>query len=233
MYTAELDQEKDETVAAGVEAFAEKLTASRAIADDLLICRRLDWRMLLARPRLRRVAYVGKATGALVDALKRFSESLTIFASSEESFAASQSNRTFDLLVLPMPSLRDVEMMRHLLKPGGSLYMELHRPRRWLNSRRQATEAPKLGAYLSILERVGFNEIDAYWHRPNFEECREIIPLRDRVALKHVFTRRGGGLKKRMRLLLGRYAAKTGMLERFAPCVSIIAHKTLVVRDAT
>jgi hypothetical protein len=190
--------------------------------------------MLLAQPSLRRVAYVGKAHGALVEALKRFSESLTVYESSEESFAASQSNKAFDLLVLHMPVVRDVEMMRHLLKPGGSLYAELYRPKRSIERFyhfHKRDEAPQIDDYVAVLQQAGFSEIDTYWHRPNFEKCLEIIPLNDRLALKHVFSRRSAGLKNRLKFMIGRMVMRAGLLPRNVPCVSIVARKAAAEED--
>jgi hypothetical protein len=228
------DTEREVFVAAPIETAAKNGVSKRGSHDDLELCRRLDWRMLFAQPSLRRVAYVGKAHGTLVEALKRFSESLTVFESSEESFAASQSNKAFDLLVLHMPAVRDVEMMRLLLKPGGSLYVELERPQRSIEKfyhfhRKDA--GPKTEDYVAVLQRSGFSEIDTYWHRPNFETCLEIIPLDDRTALKHVFSRSSAGLKNRMKFMAGRMVMRAGLLARNAPCVSIVARKSAAEED--
>jgi len=223
------DSEKDVFVAAPIAAAVKNGVKKRGAHDELELCRRLDWRMLLAQPRLRRVAYVGKAHGALVEALKRFSESLTVFEPLEESFAASQSNKAFDLLVLHMPVVRDVEMMRHLLKPGGSLYAELYRPKRSFDKFylfHKKDEAAKIEDYVAILQQSGFSDIDTYWHRPNFEKCLEIIPLNDRLALKHVFSRRSVGLKNRLKLMIGRMMMRAGLLSRNVPSVSIVARKS-------
>jgi len=180
------------------------------------------------------VAYVGSSLGALVDALKRFSESLTIFATADESFAASQSKRAFDIVVMPMPAIRDLEMMRHLVKPGGHLYVEMRRElpwKTWKSSVRKKPRGPKLEDYISVLRRVGFQEIETYWHRPNFEYCLEIIPLDDRVALGHVFSRRRTGLASLFKLMGGRLALKTGLLSRYVPCVSIVARKPMASKE--
>jgi len=228
------DQGKDAFGAAPIEGVAAKANGKRATIDDLELSRRLDWRMLLAKPRLKRVAYVGKDSGPLVEALKRFSESLTVFASAEESFAASQSKKAFDLLVFDMPSPRDVEMMRHLLKPEGSIYAELHRPRRSLKKSlllKKGAAALKLPQYLSVLQQAGFPEIDIYWHRPNFEHCVEIIPLNDPLALRHVFSRQGSGLKSRLKLFAGRLAMRFGLLSHVVDCASIVASKTTLIRE--
>lgn len=229
MQTAVVDSGKDVFIAARIEAVSKNGALKRGSPDDLELCRRLDWRMLLAQPRLRKIAYIGTAQGVLVDALKRFSESLTVFESSEESFAASQSNKVFDLLVLHMPTVRDVEVMRHLLKPGGSLYVELYRPQRSIERFYQVHKkdtGPKIDDYVAVLRRSEFLEIETYWHRPNFESCLEIIPLDDRTALKHVFSRRSAGIKNRLKFMIGRIIMRAGLLPRNVPCVSIVARKS-------
>jgi len=229
MQTTVADSEKDVFVAAPIETVAKNGVLKRGTHDELELCRRLDWRMLLAQPRLRRVAYVGTTNGALVEALKRFSESLTVFEASDESFAASQSNKAFDLLILHRPAVRDVEMMRHLLKPGGSLYAELYRPKRSIEKFYHfhiKDEAPPVEAYVAVLRQSGFSEIDTYWHRPNFENCLEIIPLDDRQAVKHVFLRRSAGIKNRLKFMIGLMVIRAGLLSRNVPCVSIVARKS-------
>lgn len=224
----ELDLEKEEVNAAGTVSLTEPAPAGRRSETELQVCRRLDWRVLLSEPELRRVAYVGPPRGMLVEALKRFSESLTIFDSAAESFTASQSKRAFDVVVLTKPSLRDLEMMRHVLKPGGSVYLESHRPKQWLRGRvwsKAAQDAPQPEEYMAMLQQLGFCEIERHWHRPSFDGCLEIIPLDNRQALEHVFSRRRDGLRGRLKLTIGKYVMKTGWLSRFATCVSIVACK--------
>ncbi len=229
MQTTVFNSEKDVFVAAPMEAFSKNGVNKRGRSDDLELCRRLDWRMLLAQPRLRRIAYIGPSQGALVDALKRFSDSLTVFESSDESFAASQSNKAFDQVILYMPTARDVEMMRHLLKPGGNIYVELFRPKRSIEKFyhvHKKKTGPEIGDYVAVLRRSGFSEIDTYWHRPNFENCLEIIPLDDRTALKHVFSRRSAGMKSRLKFMMGRIIMRVGLLANNVSCVSIVARKS-------
>jgi hypothetical protein len=235
MHEALLEQEDALLAASNLDAWVVPIAPQRSAAEDLQVVRRLDWRLLLSEPRLRRVAYVGSGLGALVDALKRFSESLTIFATADESFAASQSNRAFDLVVMPMPAIRDLEMMRHLVKRGGHLYVEMRRElpwKTWRSAVKRKPRGPSLEDYTSVLRRVGFQEVETYWHRPNFESCLEIIPLDDRAALGHVFSRRRTGLASLFKLISGRLALEAGLLSRYVPCVSIVARKPLAAEES-
>jgi hypothetical protein len=223
-----------------------KLAARRS--DQVLqISRRIDWRFLLPEPYLRRVAYLGPDNGTLSTALRHFCDSLEIISPSSEAAQAPAKQSGFDLVVLRWRRLADLERACALLVAGGYLYWEIDRPRLsevtslHVITKRKAVDRSlqnlkkrknrwrrSLGLVrycVGVLERLGFGEIEAHWHRPNFERCLEIIPLHDRPALDYVFSRPRGDLANRLKLTSGRYVMKTGLLSRLVPCFSLIARR--------
>lgn len=217
---------------------------SRAGRDSKLrASRRIDWRFLLPNAQLGRVAYLGPNGGTLPAALQQFSDSLTIISACPVGYAKSKYSN-FELVVLRSESLADIESAITLLQPGGCLYLEIDRTewsRYWreivrrgsrVDSMQNSIWKEHLGLrhfqdYVVSLERLGFCNVQVNWHRPTFEACLEIIPLDDPLALEYVFSRPAGNLAGQIKLAIGRYLMKTGLLARLIPCLSIVAYKRL------
>lgn len=197
-------------------------------SDELLqLSRRLDWRFLLPEPRLQQVAYFGPAESTLVTALKTFSESLTMLPAAPTAARAATPPR-FAVVVAVAPAPAALAGISEVLLPGGCLYVELGsvfagRKRRAGQGWRQALSGPQ--EYVAALQRLGFEQVVAYWHRPSFAAAAQIIPLRDPLALQFVLGRRSHDWKNRLISALERAALHSGALARWIGCVSLVARK--------
>jgi hypothetical protein len=180
------------------------------------LVRRLDWRFLLARPRLGRVAYVGLEGSALKTALSVCCERLEVLAPSQTRPHSvrwpAPASASVDLLVADSAFRIDVESALPVLAPGGELYWELPRQRSVL--RRDWAGLDDLG----LVPRT-------YWHYPNFEECELIVPLRQPGALAWAARRRVRAAPSPIVSLGARAAARSDLLARLLPAVSVVAQK--------
>jgi hypothetical protein len=208
---------------------ALKPTARRS-DQDLQLTRRIDWRFLLPEPYLRRVAYFGPSNGTLPSALEHFSESFRIIS--------SHDGGNFDLMVLRLREIPDLAKANKLLVSGGFLYWEL-KPINWAatlqhraNGKHDSTpkrwrRVPSLfHAHIAALTRLGFQDIQIHWHRPNFEGCLEIIPMNEATALDYAFGRPRSDLANRIKFAAGKVMMQTGLLAHLTPCFSLLARKS-------
>lgn len=182
--------------------------------QDLQLCRRIDWRFLLPQSALGDVGYMGGVQETLVSALRRFSQTLTVLTNEQRAGASEQK---FDLLVLISPSLETFQHAARLLKRDGWLYAELEESL-WHPRRTKS--------FTEHMRRLGFCSIKTYWHRPNFEACREIVPLDHSSALQYVLSRNQSDFPGRMKAFAARSATKAGILEGFLSSCSLIAQKS-------
>ena len=203
---------------------------------DLQLSRRLDWRFLLPNPHLQRVAYLGPKGGTLLDALQWFSDSLTVISTTSRLPVAPGDQSLFDLVVLRSGSSAHIGKVSPLLKAGGYLYWEVDRMSRLTslfgNTRPDGSvQSRSLTQYqdsVAALGRLGFCDIEGYWHCPDFEGCLELIPLNDRRVLEYFFSRTRSGFAGQLKLAAGRYLMKAGLLPGFVPCFSILACKRVI-----
>ena len=86
--------------------------------------------------------------------------------------------------------------------------------------------------FVDTLNLSGFCDIEVHWHRPNFDECRELIPLGCESTLEYVFSRNKRVLKDRMESLTGKLIFRTGLLPRLIPCLSLVARKSSPASEA-
>jgi hypothetical protein len=188
-----------------------------AVNHDALLraSRRVDWRFLLPEPELGRVACIGETDAELLGSLKVFSEEVIVLASSNETGGQS----SFDLVVARNASLPDLEAARALLSDGGWLYGEIELERR--SGRVSSRAARSARGYARALRRLGFVDVAAYAHWPDFASCRVLVPLGDPVAVRY-------GLERRQLsspgfvIRLAPFLAVTRQLAHFVPCASVL-----------
>jgi len=212
------------------------------------LLRRIDWRFLLPNPTLRQVAYVGSYDEVLLSALQTFSQSLITLHDSQQLEASSAERSAYDLLVLRSTNPHDIMRANQMLTSGGYLYWEFDRravlpfdrpnvrslwkkAMRWINGRLQR----RMSHYKKCVAALvfwSFSDIEVHWHRPDFENCLEFIPLDRKPALQYVFSRNNGSLKDRISSMVGRSLVKMGLLPRLIPCFSLVARKSSPMRDA-
>ncbi len=174
--------------------------------------RRLDWRFLLPDPMLSNAAYLGSADSPLVHALR------TLFPSVMD--ARTSPHRQFATVVVGGASVRVLAAAAGFIEPHGWLYAEftrtLHSPAAWLQTVRRCRRE---------LCRLGFDQVFAFWHRPNFTNCLEIIPLSEPAARAFALSRCSPDWRSRAKFALAHLLDRTGMLALAAPCFSVVAHK--------
>ena len=208
-------------------------------SDALLqASRRVDWRFLLPNPNLGHVVYLGPARDALAHSLRLFSASLTVV---DSLGASDERGECYDVVVVCSPSLGALERAAELIRPGGLLYVEVYGvfsssrlrqvileggagrifSRRHVNRPRIRQSANCVAA----VERLGFIDIQAYWHWPNFESCTMIVPLGDRAALLHALGRHVNGGGVQLKATMGRWLLRRGWLAHVVPCFSVVAQR--------
>lgn len=203
------------------------------------ISRRIDWRFLLPQPELRNVAFIGSADEELIKALRHFSASLKIFSSAAVDDYLSENSESFDVAVVNSANPRAIQWACEMLKPGAYLYWEINRGK---PSQSEKNIPPQNGSmksavrdsfprfahvrsYKRYLQEMGFHDIEVNWHRPDFRNCKEIIPLEDPRVLQYVFTRQQSGFRGQLKLWGGQFLNKSGLLPNIVPCFSLIALK--------
>lgn len=185
--------------------------------DALLeLSRRVDWRFLLPVPGLDKVACVGRADESLIDSLRQFSASLTLFETAAEARAAG---RQFNTVVAHAARWGDLERLTGCVRVGGWLYLEVFG--RLGPAKRRQSKPP--AAFVEQLDRLGFCEIAAHWHWPDFNSCTQIVPLGERSALMHVLRQHAKSGKSRTRSLGGRLLLSCGLLHLLVRSFSIVA----------
>ena len=197
----------------------------------LQLSRRLDWRFLLPDPVLHHVALLGDDDPQLVQGLRWTSRSLSLLDLGWR-FLDGQEPR-FDLVVLRSPRLEDAKRAAVLVDTGGCLYWEIERNRRphpwcaWsdhLPFRVMARRAPCRPARLRArLQEQGFADVRVYWHRPDFQNAVEIVPLENQTILDYVLDASAGQTRGKMKRWLGRMLRRAGLLQGMVPTVSVIA----------
>lgn len=189
----------------------------RSRGELLRAARRVDWRFLLPRPELGRVAYLGRDDPKLVNALVRFADELV---DDTNDGPVAQSVK-FDVVVLGSPTRDECSRARRLLRPGGWVYAEIDgllvRRRRRAGSLRAPSTAAR------TLLRLGFSDLAAFWHWPDFDACTQIIPLSDSEAARYVLERRRKERGRSIETLLARGLLAAGVLSWSVPHSSVIA----------
>jgi len=199
----------------------------------LQTARRLDWRFLLPEPQLGRVAYLGPSDDRLLDALRECSASVVVARTDGTGRHAGLRDASFDVAVVQSPRPDALARAAALLRHGGSLYCELARPLPW----RRAAVAPRrgardAGALLALpqaracLRELGFGDVEAHWHYPDFERCGGIVPVGHRTTAGAFFLARAGGrLVAPLLARAGGWLLGADHVAGLLPCVSLVARK--------
>lgn len=204
--------------------------ATMDVTTTLLhVSRRVDWRFLLPDPILENVCCLEPIAPSLAEALQTFSASLTRLPGQEDG--NERRRRSADLLVASDPSRQAFKRATGLLKPGAHVYIEARGLLPRLKQRRRASVADDAGsgalwrppAYARFLRELGFTAIESYWHWPNFEGCKMMIPLQNHAAARLAFARGGQSLQARLQAGLGRIVVSVGLLAWTVPYFSVIA----------
>jgi aminoglycoside phosphotransferase len=175
-------------------------------AERLRIARRADWRFLLTHPLPRRALVIGPSTEEMLAALRQSCGTVLHVESAEEMLL-----ERFDLVVLSGASPDEAARATAHLVGGGSLYWET------------PADVPAAVA-CRVLAEAGLEDPRAYWHRPDFENCLEIIALEDGV-LRHVLRGGAHGLRGEFRRAAGRWLHRLGRMESVARSRSVIARR--------
>jgi|SRR5690554_1657618 len=187
--------------------------AGDALDELLQRSRRVDWRFLLPDPRLGNVVYFGPADDPLREALVDFAEAVT-----DADAVADGQSEAFDVAVLRMQSAEVLPRVRTLLKPGGTLYVEIHR--------RMGRDVPwELRRYAATVERAGFRQVEAFWNWPNFTRCTKILPIDDASALGNIVVNNRRGPLAWLMLNATRLGFYLGVVGWTARCLSLLARR--------
>jgi hypothetical protein len=223
----------------------EKRTRIARGDSSLQVSRRIDWRFLLPNPELRRVAYIGFNAGNLLNALKEFSESLSFIAPPSLERYTKENRCLFDLVVVRSLRLNVIKEGVKLIKPNGYLYWELDRVKWFRSSRRRGATRQgsvkyaedckwKLNSLLALrstrnynthLKQLGLNDVELHWHRPNFDQCTEIIPLNNEVVLSYIFEKAKHKYSYWLRSPIRYLLPKNNILTYIVPYFSVVARQ--------
>ncbi len=174
--------------------------------------RRLDWRFLLPDPRLGSVGFLGRPGSPLHRALNEFSDNLTSLSKSDQG----QHAPDIEVLVVESADLEELPQAAARVMAGGHIYLE------W--RRRGRLDSPL--NTVKKLRTAGFCGFELHWHRPGFGSCLDIVPIQDKMALRHVFSRNTSSLKGKFQELAGRILAQLNLAGFLFSNVSIVAKKS-------
>ena len=184
--------------------------------------RRVDWHFLLPTVQLEQVAYVGPQTDLICSALRSFSQSLTVF---HELPRADEENRQFDVVVVIDPCDETLGRSAQIVCPGGAMYVEVNR--RAAKPRYSNTASKLTGSadYVDALQRLGFKDVRAHWHCPDFDACTVIMPLTGHAAHLSFLQLRAASPNAKVKALFARWLLRCGLLNPVIRCFSVVAEK--------
>ncbi len=169
-----------------------------ADTDRLPLARRLDWRFLLADPRLGRVALVGGSDPELVEALDAFAETIV-----------ADPNERAGVVVVHAPTAAGVRAAIERVAPGGSIVIELvGRARPGRTGRLAAGSA---GDVAERLRHDGFIDVSGSWVWPDHAAGLEIVPLERPALIRLSLTRRRSGRQARLKARVVGAAVSLGL----------------------
>jgi hypothetical protein len=225
------DQVLVEESASAVVAEQDRDPASMPYEDELELVRRIDWRFLLPDPNLGTVAYVGPEDEPLTSALRRFCSGF-VMLDGPSSNGSHQEDVLYDVLA-SRTDWNQTTRACSRLRVGGYLYWEIERtgplgafgPKKAPVSLKNGYGHAHVNRYIELLENSGFRDVSVHWHRPDFENCLDIVPLDSRAALDHFVSRDSADLKGQVKKVGGLFLNRTGLVHRWAPCISLTANK--------
>jgi len=175
-----------------------------------------DWRFLLPVYPVERVALLGQTAPRLIRGARRLARQAVLMPSIGQG-GQPWEKESCDLVMcadgLKVEHLREAHV---LLKPGGWVYWEIERARPGAGF--------ALRRRLAGLRAHGFDSVNVYWHRPDFNNCVEIIPLRPNT-LEFVFSRATNGWGRKAAFAAGWFLSRHNLLVPLIRCLSISARK--------
>ncbi len=188
-------------------------------ADLLVASRRIDWRFLLPDPELGHVGCSTDADPALQRSCRLFSRSLSVI----EGTAAELDPASLDVLVLIDPEAEALSRALALLRPDGWVYVEIHGVLTRRGRRLRRLRFPS--DYVAELRRLGLDEVQAYWHWPDFDSCTQILPLSDRAVIRSALVRRQESRGRSPQVWLARLLLAVRLLSFAVTHASLIGHR--------
>ena len=174
--------------------------------------RRLDWRFLLADPRLGRVVVTGTPDPGLLAALGRFAGSVSVAGETPA-----------DVVVACRPSPAELRAAVGRVGPGGSIVVELvgrPRPRRG-----GGLTAASANAVAARLRREGFVDVATYWTWPDHVGGAEIVPLDDSPLLRLALGRRRADRSSRLKARLAGTLLRAGLGAAIIPATTVVGRR--------
>ena len=205
--------------------------AGRRDMPDAELLRRIDWRFLLPEPGLYSVGYIGSGKDSLWAALQRVSRSLAMIPRSAETLLPDPEGTLFDVVVVQSHSFSDLEQGITLLKPNGWLYWEINRRQPESGGRTADSNSVhrmrKPKELIKALQRRGFCEAELYWHRPDFNTCKELVSLRNGAPLGFLVGQFAETGVPRLVSRVARGLVLQGFFPSVFRCLSVVARKPL------
>lgn len=183
--------------------------------------RRADWRFLLPVRMPQRAAHIGTTRSGTQASLAAVCATVVVLdpASGGQLVGATG----FELVTVENPSPGSLQLAKSVLLPNGVMYCEIDRRR--LRGPRSWKFDDLAADCVADMEALGLTEAAGYWHFPDFERCRCIIPLDD-LAAGIRYLRRGND-----RVILRAFGIALALpwvpklVRRLLPCVSIVARE--------
>lgn len=188
-------------------------------ADLLTASRRVDWRFLLPDPALGHVACTSRADAALRHSCELFAASLSTL----DGKGPDPSPESADVLVLVDPDVAALRRAREFLRPGGWVYVEIHGV---LTRRGRRSRRPRFPSdYAAELGRLGFDDVQASWHWPDFDSCTQILPLGARDVIRSALLSRREGRGHSPGLMVARLLVASQLLPFAVTHASVIGRR--------
>jgi hypothetical protein len=190
---------------------AQPLPHAREL-ELLAHARRLDWRFLLPRYELGRVAYLGDEDPALVEALRASSARL-------DRLAITAAGR-YDVVVLRNPGRKQLGLAPGLVGFGGAVYVEFDR-----SAVRRLVGLWRVRRARRLLERSGFGDVSVHWHWPSAGRCTQIVPLAAPRLVTYALDQRPTRRSASLRTFRDRVLGRLRLLPTLARSVSLVAER--------
>ncbi len=180
--------------------------------DRLALARRLDWRFLLADPRLDRVLIAGTPDRELVAALEAFAGTIVV-----------DPTERADVVVVHAPTAAIVRAAIDRVAPGGSIVIELvgrARP-----GRAGQLAAASSGDVAERLRHDGFIDVHESWVWPNHGSGLEIVPLERPALVRLSLARRRSGRRARLKARLVGAAFRVGIGPALLDATTVVGRR--------